>query len=520
MKIINKLILSALAISIVGGGGYYLGSHKMQVAGVRIQDAGGGAARKLLYYRNPMGLADTSPVPKKDSMGMDYVAVYQGDEEDSRVIALSVDRVQKLGVKSEAAQMRMLKKTLRVVGRIEVDERRTYTVAPKFEGWVEKLHVNSTGQFVKRGEALFDVYSPELVSAQREYALAHRGEAALSEAGYDALAGMKQLADASLSRLKNWDMVVSDQRVQTFAAPVTGVVLEKKAVQGMRFQAGEALYQIADLSTVWLIADVSVQDVGQVSVGSQAEVNSESYPDKHFSGKVSFIYPTINAATRTVAVRVELVNPQGLLKPAMFASVVLDSIAGRSVLTVPVSAVIDSGTRQVVLVRLSEGRFEPRIIRPGARSDEYVEVLAGVADGEQVVTSANFLIDAESNLKAALGGMKQAVVPVAVPVAPAVVEAVQKPVVKLIQEKGAVKGGAEKVLGHQAGGVFNAINADGTVSITHGPIATLGWPGMTMDFALANVSLAAGIRPGSKISFEIVERAPDEWVIIKLKAQN
>jgi Cu(I)/Ag(I) efflux system membrane fusion protein len=517
MKIINNLVIYSLTVSVVGLGGYYMGSKRVDVSNSKAEPVKT-ESRKLLYYRNPMGLADTSPVPKKDSMGMDYVAVYQGDEEDGRVIALSVDRVQKLGVKSEAAQMRVLKKSLRAVGRIEVDERRTYTVAPKFEGWVEKLHVNSTGQFVKRGEALFDVYSPELVSAQREYALARHGEASLSEAGADARSGMKQLADASLSRLKNWDMPVSEQRVQTFAAPVTGVVLEKKAVQGMRFQAGDALYQIADLSTVWLIADVALQDIGQVSVGTRAEVSSESYPDKHFSGKVSFIYPTINAETRTVPVRVELANPQGQLKPSMFANVALDSAAGRAVLTVPASAVIDSGTRQVVLVRLAEGRFEPRIIKPGARSDEYIEVLAGVADGEQVVTSANFLIDAESNLKAALGGMKQAAVS-EVPAAPVVKPVQEKAAEKGVQEKTVVKSLAKKVLGHQAGGVFNAINADGTVSITHGPIATLGWPGMTMDFALANSSLAAGINPGSKISFEIVERAPDEWVIIKLKAQ-
>jgi len=261
-----------------------------------------------------------------------------------------------------------------------------------------------------------------------------------------------------------------------------------------------------------------VQDIGQVSVGSQAEVNPESYPDKHFSGKVSFIYPTLNAETRTVPVRVELANPQGLFKPSMFANIALDSVAGHAVLTVPVSAVIDSGTRQVVLVRLSEGRFEPRLIKPGVRSDDYVEVLAGIADGEQVVTSANFLIDAESNLKAALGGMKQAAVS-EVPAAPVVKPVQEKVAEKSVQGKSVVKPQMKKEVGHQASGVFNAINGDSTVSITHGPIATLGWPGMTMDFSLANSSLAGGIKPGSKISFEIVERAPDEWVIIKLKAQ-
>ncbi len=430
-----------------------------------------------------------------------------------------LDKVQKLGVKSEAATLRELNKTLRVTGRIEVDERRTYTIAPKFEGWVERLYVNTTGQAVGKGQALFDVYSPELVSAQREHALAVQGLSALKDADDDARKSMQQLATSSAARLKNWDIASAHSAVPadndarpnvTFRAPVSGIVLEKKAVQGMRFMPGEMLYQIADLSAVWVIAEVPEQDIGQVRLGSRTQVAVDAYPDRMFDGKVDFIYPTLNSATRTVQVRMEVKNPNGLLKPAMFANAQITTGKADKVLTVPTSAVIDSGTRQIVLVRLAEGRFEPRAVTLGSRSDNYVEVLSGVTDGEQVVTSANFLIDAESNLKAALGGLGEQAALSGAPTATTKEDHTAHAAADQIGQKA-------KVVGHQAQGTLEAVNADGTVSITHGPIKSLGWPGMTMDFALTNHSLVAGIKPGSRITFELVERKPDEWVITKMQ---
>lgn len=286
----------------------------------------------------------------------------------------------------------------------------------------------------------------------------------------------------------------------TFRAPVTGIVLEKKAVQGMRFMPGETLYQIADLSSLWVIAEINEQDIGQVHIGNRVQVTVDAWPERMFDGKVDFIYPTLNSATRTVQVRIELDNPKGVLKPAMFANVRIAVGQSGKVLAVPTSSVIDSGTRQVVLVRLAEGRFEPRAVTLGNRSDNYVEVLSGVAEGEQVVTSANFLLDSESNLKAALGNMSEA----------------QKNTLTPALSHGE----REQIVGHQAQGTLDSINDDGTVSITHEPIKSLGWPGMTMDFALANSSLAAGIKPGSAVSFEIVERTPGEWVITKLQARH
>ena len=427
MKQINVMMAGVLVVAVLAvTGGYWWGS----------QGAGGGgqgtetavqkeSARKILYYRNPMGLPDTSPTPKKDPMGMDYFAVYEGgdgsndtDPTDAGQIKISVEKVQKLGVKTEQAALRALDKTIRAVGRVEANERHIYNIAPKFEGWIEKLYVNTTGEPVKKGQALFDAYSPELVSAQREYAIAAQGVMSLKDADGDTKRSMQQLAEASLLRLKNWD--ISEQQLQdlsksestqrnlTFHSPVNGIVLEKKVTQGMRFMPGEMLYQIADLSSIWIVADVFEQDISSVRTGAKARVKINAYPDKQFDAVITYVYPTMNPATRTVAVRLEMANPQGLLKPAMFAQVEMPVGGKAKVLTVPTSAVIDSGTRSIVLVQLAEGRFEPRTVKLGNRSDDYVEVLNGVANGEQVVVAANFLIDAESNLKAALGGLGHA----------------------------------------------------------------------------------------------------------------
>ncbi len=497
------LVVAALA----GGGGYWYG-HR---GGATAPEAGTGAsapaAGKPLYYRNPMGLPDTSPTPKKDAMGMDYVPVFAGEADEAPAsasqIRISTDKVQKLGVRSEAAQLRSLDRTVRAAGRIEPDERRLVTVSSKFEGYVERLHVNVTGQPVAKGQPLFEVYSPDLVSAQREYAIAAQGVAALKDADGQTQAGMKQLAESSLARLRNWD--ISEEQIKalsksgeakrslTFRSPASGIVMEKKAVQGMRFMPGEMLYQIADLSAVWVVADVFEQDIGLVKTGARAKVTINAYPDKVFTGSVTYVYPTLKPETRTVSVRVELANPGLLLKPSMFAQVELLVGAKEKVVTVPLSAVIDSGARQIVLVQKAQGRFEPREVKLGARSDSHVAVLDGVKDGEQVVVVANFLIDAESNLKAALGGLGT-------------------------PDPAAQPAAAAKGAGHVAEGTVEGVDLkDGTISLKHGPIASLKWPAMTMEFKAANAALLKDLKPGAKVTVEFVERAQGEWVITSVK---
>ena len=502
----------AVAVGIVvvaaAAGGYYLGTRQGPAPAASSPAAASGAGaeakkeKKLLYYRNPMGLPDTSPVPKKDSMGMDYIAVYEGEEPAAggSELKISPDRVQKLGVRTQLAEMRTLDRVVRAAGRVEVDERRLATISPKFEGYVEKLHVNATGQPVAKGQPLFEAYSPELVSAQREYAIAARGRKTFKDAGAEGQKGLAQLAESSLTRLRNWD--VSDEQIEalertgearrsvTFRSPVSGIVMEKKAVSGMRFMPGEMLYQVADLSGLWVIADVPEQDIALVTSGRKAQVRINAYPDKWFEGVITYVYPTLRPETRTVQVRLELANPGGVLKPGMFAQVELAAGKAGKVLAVPESAVIDSGVRKVVIVQLAEGRFEPREVQLGTRSEDWVEVKGGIAAGENVVVAANFLIDAESNLRAALGGMGSA----------------------------SSSADGSKQVSHRAVGTIDALGPNDTVTVTHEPVASLKWPAMTMDFAFANASLSGAAKPGARVEFEFVERKPGEFVITSVKA--
>lgn len=515
MKQGTGLAVGIIAVAVVAAGaGYWFGNRgaasepAVVASTTRNIDStpvnGQKQERKLLFYRNPMGLPDTSPTPKKDPMGMDYIAVYEGEADDEPVnpnlVKISTEKIQKLGVRTETAQLRTIDRTVRAAGRIEPDERRLFTITPKFEGYVERLHVNVTGQPVSKGQPLFEVYSPELVSAQREYAIARQGVESLKNAGGQAQEGMRQLAESSLQRLNNWDispeqvkaLVASGEakRTLTFRSPVAGIVMEKKAQQGMRFMPGEALFQIADLSAVWVIAEVFEQDIGLIKTGAKAVVKINAYPDKEFQGRLTYIYPTLNAETRTVAVRVELANPGLLLKPAMFAQIDLSVLTKKAMVTVPLSAIIDSGTRQIVLIEQGQGRFEPRDVKLGDRGDNYVEILAGVTDGEKVVVAANFLIDAESNLKAAVSGFSSSTTSA---------------------------GPAGSAAGHRAQGVVDSIDIQaGTLMLNHGPVASLKWPAMTMEFKAANGALLTSVKPGDKVDAEFVERQPGEWVITRM----
>jgi Cu(I)/Ag(I) efflux system membrane fusion protein len=525
------------ALVAVGFGGYLVGARShapTAAAAASAVTASGGtqAPRRILYYRNPMGLADTSPTPKKDPMGMDYIPVYEGEETASAEgaggsagqIRISTEKIQKLGVRTETAAQRTLGRVVRATGRVEPDERRVAMIAPKFEGYVERLHVNATGQPVAQGQPLFEVYSPELVSAQREYAIAMQGQLALKDAGAEAAAGMRQLADATLARLRNWDLSAEElsalvqsgevRRAITLRSPVAGIVTEKKAFQGMRFMPGEALYQVTDLSSVWVLADVFEQDIGIVKVGSRASVRLNAYPDQVFEGRITYVYPTLKAETRTVPVRIELANPRQMLKPAMFAQVEVQVGSGAKVLTVPDSAVIDTGKRRLVLVQRGEGRFEPREVKLGARSDNWVEVLEGLRDGEPVVVAANFLIDAESNLKAAVGGFGGHAAHGGQPAATGAPAAAGK------SAASAPAAAPSSGVGHQGKGSVDSVDAKaGSVTLNHEAIASLKWPAMTMEFKVANPSLLSGLKPGTRLSFEIVERQAGEWVITKATAE-
>lgn len=510
MKRILITGFAVLGLAAAAAAGYWLGtrgghgSESAAAAGTSVD------GRKVLYYRNPMGLPDTSPVPKKDPMGMDYIPVFEG--EDKRQVAapgtvgIAPEKQQLLGVKTEAAAERDLRRAVRAVGTIEANERLLYSVTPRFEGWIERLHVNTTGQAVRRGEPLMEVYSPELVSAQEEYLIALRAIEQSRASGAEAQAVMQRLAESALRRIRNFGISEAElatlrregkgRQTLTLRSPASGVVTGKPSVQGMRFMPGETLYEIADLSSVWAVVNVAERDLGLVALGQPATLRIGTYPDRSFAGKVVFVQPTLDADTRTARVRVELPNPAGLLKPAMYGEAELAAAHPRGkALAIPESAVLDSGTRQAVLVQRSAGLFEPREVKLGMRGEGYVEVLEGVKAGEEIVVRANFLIDAESNLKAALAGFSSSSPPSSSPSSPPSSDAV-----------------------HRGTGVVKSLDpSGGTVEIEHEPIPSLNWPSMTMAFGAADKGLLQGLRPGDHVQFEVTVPAEGEYVVRSIR---
>ena len=371
-----------------------------------------GTARKILYYRNPMGLPDTSPMPKKDSMGMDYIPVYDGDDADDGTVKLSPGKIQRTGVKSEPVERRAIRVAVKAPGTIQLDERRVSVIAMRAESFVQKVADVTTGTRVKAGQPLMDIYSSAVASAAAEY---------LATITSKVVGGVEMYGRGSRQRLVNLDVpepVIAEME-RTRVAPVTigwsaprdGIVLERNAIEGMRANPGDVLFRIADTSVVWALVDVAERDLGNIAVGQSVTVRARSFPGRTFAGKIAIVYPQVNRDTRTVRIRVELANPDSMLLPDMYVDADIDTADAAPVLAVPDSSVLDTGSRQAVLVDKGDGRFEPRQVRLGRRGGGYVEVRDGLADGEAVVTSANFLIDAESNLKAALKGFAEGAPP-------------------------------------------------------------------------------------------------------------
>ncbi len=366
---------------------------------------------KILYFRNPMGLPDTSPVPKKDSMGMDYIPVYEG-ENQAGVVTVSPSRLQMLGFRTAPVESRqLLARSIRATGTVQAAESSLAVVNTRFDGFVEKLFVSTSGAMVRAGQPLAQVWiqtpdvntrmGPDVITRQVDYivALQQNDEASAARA----LQNLRNygIPDSAIAEIRRTGRAT---REIILYAPRTGVITEKPAVEGMRFNTGDPLFKIADLSMVWVMADIAEQDLGLIRNGQRADLRFVAFPGESFSGKVDFIYPTLTANTRTGRVRIVLGNRDGRLRESMYATVTIDAPAGSSgnVLVVPDSAVIDSGRRQTVLVVKGQGRFEPRAVRIGGRSGGQVHILSGLAAGEEVVVGANFLIDAESNLRAAL----------------------------------------------------------------------------------------------------------------------
>ena len=364
--------------------------------------------RKVLYYRNPMGLPDTSPTPKKDSMGMDYIPVYEGEDEDASSVKITPGKLQRTGVRSEPVARQAISRPVRAPGTVQLDERRIAVVALRSEGFIEKVENVTTGDRVRAGQPLMRLYSPDVAAAAAQYLSVVAGPTGssplLAEGARRRLENLNVPADA-LAEIERTRRV---PRTITWSAPREGVVLERSAVDGMRASPGEVLFRIGDISTVWVLADVPEHVIGAVRPGQAVSIRAHALPGRSFRGNIGLIYPQVNRETRTTRVRVEIPNADGALLPDMYAEVEIATGSPAPVLAVPDSAIIDSGVRQLVILDKGEGRFEPREIKVGARGQGFVEVREGLGEGDQVVVSANFLIDAESNLKAALRSMTPA----------------------------------------------------------------------------------------------------------------
>ena len=329
-------------------------------------------------------------------------------------VQISPDRQQLIGVKKAKVERRQMEKIVRTVGRIEYDEKRVGTVSAKIAGWVEDLYADFTGQYIKKGQPLLTIYSPELVSTQEEYLLALRARESWEKSPFPEISGSgDMLLESTRRRLEFWDISENQikalektgkiQRALTLHSPLSGIVLEKWVNQGTYVEAGAQLFRIANLSTVWVVADIYEYELPLIRLGQQAEVTLSSRTGGVFRGKAVFIYPTLDPRTRTARVRFEFPNPEGDLKPEMYANVSIGVDLGRRI-AVPESAVIETGDRSVALVSLEGGYFDPRNLTTGVRADGYIEVVEGLKPGETVVTSANFLIDSESRLQEAIGG--------------------------------------------------------------------------------------------------------------------
>jgi Cu(I)/Ag(I) efflux system membrane fusion protein len=386
------------------------------------QASGAAGGRKLLFYRSPMDPKVTSPTPRKDEMGMDFVPVYSdevgsaGSSSTSGLATVGIDpqRQQLIGLRTARVVEGPVGGSWRTVGRVAVDETRVHHVALKFSGFIEQVFVDYVGKPVRAGEPLFSIYSPDVVSAEDEYLLAVRTRDAL---GPGSAGSGEDLVSAARERLKLWDIPEAEirrlertqkaQRTVTINTPMSGVVTKKDVVMGHRVAEGDMPYEITDLSQVWVLADAYESDLARVKLGTPAVLTLQAFPNREFPGKVIFIDPILDPKTRTAKVRLAFPNPTGELKPEMFGEVTLRT-PSRKGLSIPTDAIIDSGTRKVVFVSLGEGKFRPQEVKIGATDGDRSEVLEGLKAGDEVVTRANFLVDSESRLRASLGALEGA----------------------------------------------------------------------------------------------------------------
>lgn len=371
--------------------------------------------QQTTHPAKPSASPSQDPVDHSRMPGMTAEPGADAVQETANTIVISQEKLQSVGVRFELAQRRSMDRLIRTVGRAEMDERRLAHVNIKLEGWIEELRVNYTGERVERGQLLFTLYSPELLATQREYLLALRAANILkNNPSTRAIDNSLSLVESSKQRLRLWD--ITDAQIQelertgeasktvAFYSPIGGTVIKKTAVAGMKVNPGEEMYTISDLSQLWIVADIYEYELPFIRLGQSAVVSLSYDPGRLVNGRVAFIYPALDPETRTAKVRFEVPNPGERLKPEMYANVELKIPLGLR-LAVPRDAVLETGERQIIFINHGEGKLEWRNAKLGVQAGDWVEILEGLKEGEQIVTSANFLIDSESRLKSAIGGM-------------------------------------------------------------------------------------------------------------------
>jgi Cu(I)/Ag(I) efflux system membrane fusion protein len=500
-----KLVLVALASAALGAGGYaWFAQRPASSPGMPAQPGTmEGAApqrqeRKILYWHDPMVPQQRFDKPGKSPfMDMDLVPVY-ADEAQGGTVAISPRVTQNLGVRYAAVEKDRFEKRVEAVGTVRVDETSLQTVQARVGGFIERQSVRSLNEPVARGQILAELTSPELVAAQEELLLAAKSnDTPLVTAARERLS----LLGLSAGQVRRIEASGKVQRSVALAAPSAGIVTELNARPGMTVMPGAALYTLANLSHVWVIADIPESESAWIVPGREAQVRFAALPGEKYAGKVDYLYPEIVGETRTLRARIKLANPKGSLKPGMLANVSLYAGSRRDLLLVPSEAVIETGKRSVVIAAEAEGSFRAIEVKTGAEREGRTEILSGLSAGQRIVASGQFLIDSEASLKTALTRLE---------VSPA------DPAPESSGHQHDAKPGAATQSHRASGRVVSLDPGAGKVKITHGAVPTLKMPGMTMGFPVTTPEMLQGIQAGQEVEFELVDRGNLDLVITRI----
>ena len=451
-------------------------------------EGGGSGEPKILYWVAPMDPNFRRDKPGKSPMGMDLVPVYEGqDSGDEDTVTISPAVVQNLGVRTAPVERGTLWRRIDTVGYVDLDETRISHIHLRTSGWIERLLVKSEGDRVKKGQLLFELYSPELVNAQEEYVEARRsGNRGLIRASKERLLAL----GLSPAQIKTLSKTRKPQRLVRTYAPQDGILQSLKIREGMYVMPATTIMSLVDLSSVWLVAEVFERQADWVKEGQAAEVRLPYLPGRIWEGNVTFVYPELDPKTRTLKARLQFDNPDEALKPNMYADVVIYGGPKRDIVFVPREALIRSGDKDRLVVALGEGRFQSREVLAGIEAGDWIEIVKGVGEGEEVVTSAQFLIDSEASIKGSIIRMEGSDAETAAPAA----------------------GGP--VMGQ---GTVNTVTPEeNKLNLTHDPIPALGWPAMTMDFMVKPGVIPADLAPGETIHFVLEESPEGMWEIAEI----